>query len=203
MKKIGLYVLSFALVFTLAGCGKKEENSKMKNDMAIEGDYNQNEQGDVEVMENGVLANLKNSLSAGKKIKCSYQINDKDETMGVVETYIQGDKYKTESTIDGIKNISIFDGDIVYSWIDGQKMGTKMSMDCINNLNGNKEEIKENIPVEDEEGFVNSLGETNNLECGEAGDIDFDLPSEIEFSDQCEILKSQQQLIEGFTNYTE
>jgi hypothetical protein len=42
--------------------------------------------------------------------------------------------------------------------------------------------------------------DAQNLSCEDAGDVDFDIPNDVNFSDQCEMLKSQQKMIEGLNN---
>lgn len=203
MKKISLLTLGLVLVLGLSGCGKVDKSNVNKNS---EADLAKNQESVVANEESNkgemsMVDKLKNSISSGKKMKCTYKMTDENGSTEVV-TYMQGDKYKSEIIIGGMKTASVFDGDIMYSWVSGQKTGTKMTMDCINGLDikGETETetdtVPENIP-ESEDEFVDTLNNAENLNCEDADDIDFTVPSDVDFVDQCEMLKSQQKMIEG------
>jgi len=207
-KTIILGVIMISTIF-LGGCGKEIEikeneissnkinSDEIKNDKGEDtGNVNNSE---VSNIEGNMLNKLKSAISSGKKMKCTYKMNDEDAEMEII-TYVQGDKYKTETNFGQMKTISIFDGDVMYNWSVGHKTGTKMTMDCMNSLDVDVQENKEaesDIP-KDEEDFVDSLEAAKNLQCESFDDASFDIPNDIEFADQCEMLKSQQKLMEGF-----
>lgn len=209
MKKISLLVVGLFLVISLSGCGKPANDGKIvgENDSLSNSNYPipevQNQEG-AEVKDEiagdgvGMIEQLKNAISSGKKMKCTYKTGEENGATDVV-TYIQGDKYKTEVVLGEMTTTSVFDGEIMYSWVAGQKVGTKMAMDCIDSLDikGETEIPQENVPLEDGEGFVEKLSSTQNLSCEDAADIDFSIPTDVNFSDQCEMLKTQQKMIEG------
>lgn len=205
MKKISLLLVGLFLVMGLSGCGKVDKPENTNNQT---GSNNENSevqsQGDVEKENNAAknetntVEKLKNAISSGKKMKCVYKMGEENGSTEVI-TYMQGDKYKTEVVLGQMTTTSIFDGDAVYSWVAGQKVGTKMTMDCIDSLDakGETETPQENVPVEDGDSFMEKLSSAQNLSCEDAADIDFTVPDDIDFSDQCEMLKSQQKIIEG------
>lgn len=209
MKKISLLAVGLFLVISLSGCGKPANDGKIvgENDSLANSNYPipevQNQEG-AEVKEGvvgdgaGMVEKLKNAISSGKKMKCTYKTGEENGATEVV-TYIQGDKYKTEVVLGEMITTSVFDGEVMYSWVVGQKIGTKMTMDCIDSLDtkGETEAPQENAPLEDGEGFVEKLSSAQNLNCEDTGDIDFSIPTDVDFSDQCEMLKSQQKMIEG------
>lgn len=211
MKKIGLIAGGLFLVLILSGCGKNEKSNPSNGEQnnqevnEISADNNQESPaGQVAENENsaegGVMKKLKNALSSGKKMKCTYSMGDEKEKTEII-TYVQGDKYKTEVNVGQIKTISIFDGDAMYSWSEGQKTGTKMAMSCLNSLDTRSEAesnpVSEESSVADEEEFVDTLADAQNLNCEDAGDVNFEVPSDINFTDQCEALKSQQKMLES------
>lgn len=199
MKKIGLGALILSLVIVLSGCGKEKEIEQNAN-QAISQEITAEGQVDDSESESSMIGRLKNAISSGKKMKCVYKINSGEDNTEVI-TYVQGDKYKTEMVLGQMKTFSIFDGDVMYSWLEGQKTGTKMDMECVNGLGAEEgaqnNETGKNVSVEDEEGFVESLSDAQSLQCEDADDINFDIPSDINFTDQCELLKNQQRLMEG------
>ncbi|HBI16770.1 MAG: hypothetical protein UR60_C0041G0003 [Candidatus Moranbacteria bacterium GW2011_GWF2_34_56] len=204
MKKLSFVTLALFLVLTLSGCGgaqKSNDDSQANSETEEIGTQDNQESGAEENGEKGIVAKIKNSISAGKKMKCTYKMSEENGDTEVI-TYIQGEKYKTEIMLGQMKTVSIFDGDAMYSWSEGQKTGTKMEMDCIDSLDVKgeveREAVNENaVATEDQDDFVKTLSEAQNLNCEDAGDVDFSVPSDMEFIDQCEMLKSQQKMIEG------
>lgn len=202
MKKISLLTLGLFLIFGLSGCGKADKNLQGDSENKVTEVKNQ-EANDVQenMATNGasMVDKLKNAISSGKKMKCTYKMTDENGSTEVI-TYMQGDKYKSEINMGGMKTASVFDGDTMYSWVSGQKTGTKMTMDCINGLDvkgeTETEAMPENVP-ESEDDFVDTLNNAENLKCEDAADIDFTVPGDVNFVDQCEMLKSQQKMIEG------
>lgn len=197
MKKISLMACSLLLVLILAGCNKKEQNdTDNKGEANQENQVMSNEDG-----ESGIMKKLKSALSSGKKLKCTYAIDEEGNKTEVV-TYVQGDKYRTEVILEKMKTISIFDGDAMYSWSENQKVGTKMTMECIDSLGAENDAEASNVPegnsVQDGEEFIDTLADAQNLNCEDAGDISFEIPSDISFTDQCEMLKAQQKMLEKF-----
>lgn len=205
MKKLSFVTLGLFLALILSGCGsaqKGNDNNNQANSQVEEMEAQENQRSSAEENgEKGIVAKIKNSISAGKKMKCTYKMDNENGDTEVI-TYIHGDKYKTEVMLGQIKTLSIFDGDVMYSWSEGQKTGTKMEMDCIDSLDikgeVESEAVTENaVATEDQDDFVKALSEAQNLNCEDAGDVDFAVPSDINFIDQCEMIKSQQKMIEG------
>lgn len=195
------------LVMGLSGCGQADKANEVKEQTSLGAGgsnvLNQDTAGAEEETtegEGGLVDKLKNAISSGKKMKCTYKMADGNGETEVI-TYLQGDKYKTEILIGEMRTMSVFDGEAMYSWVLGQKVGTKMTMDCIDSLDTKGETVAdirgENIPEGEGDEFVETLLDAQNLSCVDADEVDFSIPSDVNFSDQCEMLKSQQKMIEG------
>lgn len=205
MKKVSLIGVSLFLVVSLSGCGepKDSEIRDLSETVPNTTDQSQMESKiaeDTAEGEGNLINKLKNAISSGKKMKCTYKMGDENNATEII-TYLQGDKYKTEIVMGQMKTLSVFDGESMYSWVSEQKTGTKMTMDCINSLDTKgeteAETVPENVPTGDEDDFVETLSDAQNLNCEDFQDADFDIPSDVVFTDQCELLKSQQKMIEG------
>jgi len=196
MKKIILLTIALLVVVTLSGCGKNN------SDTGVETKDTENEEVKSEE-KGGMMDSIKEALTSNKKMECVYTSNEDGLTVEV-KTYIQGDKYKTEFLMGDKKNNSIFDGKVSYSWEEGSTEGIKIDIECINSLD---DEFNVDNLEEDEEGGnideVDDLKEevtdifegAQNVECHETGSIDFSIPADINFADQCEMLKNQQQMM--------
>ena len=172
--KIGAMAMGILL---LAGCG----NQAAKN---------QNQSMDQAQNKNGVISSIKDAMGLGKSMKCEYKFQGEGEDI-TSTAYVNGKKYKAESTVMGKKHIAIFDEEAMYSWSDGEKTGMKMTKACM-------EEMEKSIPkdeggsepladsISDEEFFDNAT----DVKCQPYSGADFSIPKDIVFADQCEMLKN-------------
>ncbi|HRY82951.1 MAG TPA: hypothetical protein P5232_04630 [Candidatus Moranbacteria bacterium] len=191
MKKMKIAVLA-AGILLLAGCGNKVANNFTGS--AVE---NKNGAG---VETSGVISSIKDAMGLGKAMKCEYRF--KGEGGDITSTaYVNGKKYKAESTVMGKKQIVIFDETAMYSWAEGEKTGMKMAKTCM-------EEMEKNIPkaqggqepiadsISDEEFFENST----DVSCLPYSGTDFSIPKDIVFTDQCQMLKDMMKNIPAGIN---
>ena len=185
MKKTKVVLLVVGILL-LAGCGNKPANKagemgKGNKDNITTETKNGN---------GGVISSIKDAMGLGKEMKCAYKF--KGEAGDITSTaYVNGKKYKAESTVMGKKQIVIFDETAMYSWAEGEKNGMKMTKVCM-------EEMEKNIPktqggqepatdsISDEEFFENST----DVSCMPYSGADFSVPKDIIFADQCEMLKN-------------
>lgn len=203
MKKIILLMGVMLLAITFSGCGKKENVEQNKN--VIEENDNQKNSnagisGSDSENEGGIINSIKDAISSNKKLKCTYTSNEDGLNMEMI-TYMQGEKYKTEFAMEGRKNYSVFDGKISHSWEEGSGKGMRINMDCLDELSEgvDTEAIEEDEPLdESEEDIMKTFNKAMDIDCQEVGSIDFSIPENIEFVDQCEMLKQQQKMMENF-----
>jgi hypothetical protein len=203
MKKIILLTVILLVVITFSGCNDKKSSEQTENiaeEIASQKSIETNSQEN-----GGILNSIKDAISSNKKMECIY-VSSEDGLNAEIKTYIQGDKYKTEFLMDGKKNNSIFDGKISYSWEEGSKQGVKIDMECFDSLDDGVD-INNFKEVEDVEVVQESDNEpmdifdgAQDVNCQNTGDIDFSIPQDINFIDQCEMLKNQQQLINNFSD---
>jgi hypothetical protein len=182
MKKTLLLVLASALVFILAGCSKQQAKEQGASQSGQKTEQGQ-EQG-------GVISSIKDAIGMGKKMKCTYTLKTGNETDTFV-TYVEGKKYKSESEFGGKIQYSVSDGEVVYSWNNKDKNGTKMDIKCLEDLKkpdenntSNTTDLTKSI-TDPEEQFDDAM----DTKCESVSSIDFSIPSDVAFKDQCEELK--------------
>ncbi|HAT74411.1 MAG: hypothetical protein US30_C0027G0004 [Candidatus Moranbacteria bacterium GW2011_GWF2_36_839] len=185
MRKLKIVAMAMGILL-LAGCENKpadkagEVGKENKSDVTTE----------TKAEKGGVISSIKDAMGLGKEMKCAYKF--KGEAGDITSTaYVNGKKYKAESTVMGKKQIVIFDETAMYSWAEGEKTGMKMTKTCM-------EEMEKNIPktqggqepasdsISDEEFFENST----DVSCMPYSGADFSVPKDITFADQCEMLKN-------------
>lgn len=179
MKKVFLGIAVVGLAFVLSGCGAKK---------APQDGGAQNQTKEESKEQGSVIGSIKDAMGLGKKMKCEYSVGTGKEAVKST-AYVEGKKYKAISTINGTTTNSIFDGNTMYYWQEGQKTGMKMAMSCMEELNKSLPEDQQN--PEDfkspEEQFEDAI-DTSCVPATES--INFSAPSDVTFQDQCEMMKN-------------
>ncbi|MCX6766133.1 MAG: hypothetical protein NT136_04210 [Candidatus Moranbacteria bacterium] len=179
MKKIAVFALVVGLSIFVAGCKKTNQNDNQ-------------DQGAIQKQEKGgVVSSIKDAMGLGKKVKCTYRYAIAGQTDESV-VYIEGKKYKSSYEIEGQKTNNFFDGEISYTWTEGQKTGTKISMACLKEIGDSYKSEEKNTGQNQnqlkagQEAFENAV----DTKC-EPTNEDISLPIDITFTDQCDQMKGQ------------
>lgn len=129
-------------------------------------------------------------LASGKKIQCTYANTDEKGQSLPMKMYAERGSYKTELTMPTGVITTLFDGKSMYTWTVGQKQGTKMDIACT-------KELADQLPKEQGsapktyDSPEQAIQGTPNIACAESSTaIDFSVPSDVTFSDQCAMLKA-------------
>lgn len=186
-KKFYLTILILA-VMLVAGfsCGGDNEATTSDEETATLGE-------EVE----STIDDFKGALQRSEKMKCTYR--GTGEATGVeATTYAEGEKYRTEYSTAGVDNVTIFDGETMYTWDQNTKKGTKMDIACLEDF----ETVTEDESADDEEyeeyqSSEEVLSAGVNVRCRKVLDINFEIPEDVEFIDQCAALKQQMEALEG------
>jgi hypothetical protein len=181
MKKILFLALAVPSIVILAGCAQKQTNQGLNKQ--------ENKPEQAEQKSEETLTSIMQAVNSGKKMACTYETKMEDETFSS-KTFIDGKRFKIESEIEGNNDYVLYDGETIYSWTDLDKEGTKMSLSCISELNkqlGNGEEFAgEGISSAEE-----ALKDAVNIKCEEISEIDFSVPSDVVFEDECQTMKEE------------
>ena len=147
----------------------------------------------------GLVSSIKDAMGLGQKMKCTYTAPDGNRNQGLSTIVVDGQKYKFIAEVNGEKSYGIFDGETQYMWSDKTKQGLKMTKSCIEGLsqsvpsNGNSNAL---ATPETPQDFEKSFGDAQGVKC-EPSNEDFSLPTDVNFIDQCEIMKASTKAMEG------
>jgi hypothetical protein len=189
MQKIMIAIVAILAVVAFSGCTKKTSPvSEVKTPQA------------KQATEASVISSanaIQEAMRSGEKTKCVYTITDKDGQVSQSEIFVDGDKYKSITNTNNGVFRAIFDGKATYAWSEGSKNGSKMEMSCMEEVsfsdNGMSEENQDNPSVPDPTAdFKNAV----DVNCEKVDSIDLTLPSDVDFVDQCEMLKKQKQQLQ-------
>ncbi|MFH1125570.1 MAG: hypothetical protein V1703_00450, partial [Candidatus Altiarchaeota archaeon] len=74
------------------------------------------------------LTDLATAISSGQSYNCKYTYSDVES-----EISVKGNKFRSQTTTQGITYNTVSDGVWAYSWQEGQKTGTKMNIQELEN----------------------------------------------------------------------
>lgn len=181
MKKIFSLFAVVTAVLVFSGCA---------NQKAAETPIPKESSSEVKKEGDSVISSIKDAMGLGKRMKCTYITQDGKEKVEST-IYVDGKKYMSVIDIAGKKTHSLFDGEIIHTWVESEKVGTKIGLDCMGSFKdsvpaNSADEEEEPTGVENpEDRFENAL----NVNCTPAEAVDFSLPADIKFTDQCEVMK--------------
>ena len=141
---------------------------------------------------NDAITSIKDAMASGKTMKCVYTIKDPKGQNGMTaSTFVDGKKYRTDMAVAGSIQHMIFDSEAMYSWAEGQKTGMKMTTAC-------SQELAKNVPKTQADNSASTPDPTGektfdnatDVKCEAAGNVDFSVPTEVTFTDQCEMMKN-------------
>lgn len=174
MKKIFASLAVVVAAFVFSGCGtKKAAEVPVKKESP------------AETKNGGVISSIKDAIGLGSKIQCTTTSNDGTTSVAFVE----GKKFKSTSQISGKKQNVIFDGETSYMWTDGEATGLKMAMTCLADLKSSLPQEQQNLVNDSIPKVEDKINSDTSTTCTPVAEIDFTVPSNVVFADQCEVMK--------------
>jgi predicted small lipoprotein YifL len=209
MKNIAIISLVFVLGFALAGCGKNKaapanQNQQTNQTQESGGENNKMGKKISDVMKQGqyVGKQIAEALQRNERLKCTYKVSSDDEEM-LTEVYMEGEKYRSKMTSGGEEINVIYDGKVHYNWTASTKKGMKMESSCLEELQtpDEPEQVEDvDLDIDQYKTTDEILQEEVEMSCDKTGPIDFSPPSDVDFMDQCEMLKKQMEMVEQMQN---
>jgi major membrane immunogen (membrane-anchored lipoprotein) len=184
MKKLKLAAM-VAGVLLLAGCGCSTQQAQ-NNQTVPENNQNAESQAPTN-NQGGVINSIKDAMGLGKPMKCTYAIKNPSGDL-TTTSYVDGKKYMTTTTVAGNVMHTLFDETTMYTWTEGQKQGTKMDIACAQDLAKNVPQGT-STPAPDPTG-EKTFDSATNVSCESASGVDFSVPTDITFADQCAALQN-------------
>jgi hypothetical protein len=182
MKKLKLLLL-FAGVMLLAGCGNKAVNNPET------GTVSEPSPAKTESKDAGVISSIKDAMGLGQEMKCTYKMKVGNDTIETI-SYVNGKKYMTETLVAGNKQKMVFDEQAIYSWPENAKTGTKFYVACMKELEKNIPKTNDNSAAAPDPTGEKTFDNALDVSCVPASGADFSIPSDVVFTDQCEMMKN-------------
>jgi len=191
VKKIIVLSSLLLVVVILSGCFKKQTKTENSQQLLETSEKQENQA-------KSMAESIKDAITKGKKMECKTKIGS-DGDMVESKFSVQGEKYRSEVETEAGKFISVSDGKIVHTWNSETKEGTKVDLNCVKDLEISAPEGSENdyeySTYKSSEDIVDNATE---IDCKPVSLIDFSIPADVSFIDQCEMLKNAQEAMKKF-----
>lgn len=131
-------------------------------------------------------------LAAGKRMSCQYAMSGQGDSKLSVKMFADKDHYRTETVTPAGTMISLSDGKTMYTWTGGSKQGMKMDLECAKSLKNDlpKTGAAAPTPPQTYDTPESAVGSIPDISCSETTEaVDFSVPSDVTFTDQCAMLK--------------
>ncbi len=143
-----------------------------------------------------VVASIKDAMGLGEQMQCTYVVGTPEKAI-TTSVFVDGKKFKTEAEVGGAKTEALFDGETQYVWTDKSSSGMKMTKDCLS-------ELKASLPQGQAQGASDRPSEdyqkdfdmAQNVHCEKAAAVDFSVPKDVEFIDQCALMEQSKKMME-------
>ena len=197
MKTKWKIALAGASILLLAGCGNQATNNNQNQNQGT----TQNREQEQEQAQNGggIINSIKDAMSLGKTMRCTYQIGEGAQAIKVTG-YVKGNNYAMEMNMEGQKQKTIYNDEAMYSWVEGEKTGTKMTRACLNELNANTPKNDNEDGDAETARMQKEFQNAVDVKCEPDSSADFSVPTGINFEDQCEMMKNLMKNIPGAAN---
>lgn len=146
---------------------------------------------------NGIISSIKDAMGLGQKMRCTYTAPDAKGAPVTSTIAVDGQKYKFTSDSKGEKLYGLFDGETQYTWTTGTtKQGWKMTKACM-------EELSKSVPTsngaapETPQDAQKSFANAENVQCVPSASEDFTVPTDVNFVDQCEMMRNSLKALDG------
>jgi hypothetical protein len=149
----------------------------------------------------GGISDWLSSLSGGKALSCTYNFDESGKA-GAVKISMMGKKYRSEFETAGVKFASVFDGQTLYSWSTAQKQGTKMDINCMEQLKKQTEtqtQTNSSSQSQYEKSPEDFLKNRPDIKCEpSSGAADFSAPSDVQFTDSCAMMQKSLEMMQQY-----
>lgn len=191
-----LFVLIFVTVL-FAGCFDDQDSIPEYDISEMTKDIVAQEESTVK-QPSAEFSDLIKSIELKEKIECDYKAIDEDTKEALkAKIYVEGDTYKSITWKNDEELYSIFDGEVFYNWSNLSKDGFMMANSCVEEFEGSVPEIDGDGDVDLDTYKTSSelFDEKVSMNCKEGSFVGFSIPDDINFVDQCELLKQQREAI--------
>ncbi len=190
---IGIVVVIGIGLYWYTSQGPGNKNAMESGEMAIEKAKDAKEM----IEDKGMVSSIKDAMGLGTTMSCTYAMEQDGKTFESTVN-VEGEKFRSESKIGEMTTYALSDGNDQYMWTSASKQGFKMSKACL-------EDMKKMVPPTGAEKKAPTMDDAKaaldaakNVSCKPAGNVDFSIPTDITFTDQCAMMQDSMKMMEKY-----
>jgi hypothetical protein len=147
--------------------------------------------------EKGMVSSIKEAMGLGQKMQCSYVMNQGDQSVQSTVA-IDGGKYKSTTVMGEMTVYALFDGENQYTWTSGNETGMQMSKACLEKMGESMKDMTKpaETPLAAPQDMQQAFEMAKNVKCEAASAVDFALPKDITFTDQCRVMEQSMKMMQ-------
>ncbi len=142
----------------------------------------------------GVIASIKEAMGLGTAMQCSYAVGTDQSTQAQV--VVEGEKFKTTTVMQDMTIYGLFDGEAQYTWTSKDKQGMKMTKDCMNQMTDAVKDMAKPAGTTPTRDMREELDLAKNVSCQPATEVDWSLPQDVVFTDQCAMMQESMKMLD-------
>lgn len=140
-----------------------------------------------------MIGSIKEAMSKGVALRCTYAVGEGEQAVQA-DVYVNGQSFKTTSSVNGVEMQALSDGKTQYMWMSGNKQGMKFDMACLEKLKGTLPSGSASQGMNPED-YQKTFDMAKNVSCEPAVAVDFSVPTTVTFTDQCALMEQMTQMM--------
>ncbi len=198
MKSV-LGVIVVVLVLGVGGFFLMRKNTPEAPLVAVSENGVGNEKKMIQEPAPSLVSSLKDAIGLGQKMQCTYTIKSNDTSV-TSRASVDGQKFRSETEINGMKMFMLSDGETQYMWNSASQQGFKMDKACLESLKSSVPESAQGTgnPAPQAGDYQATLDTATNVSCEPTASVDFSLPMGVSFVDQCAMMEQGKKMMEQF-----
>lgn len=142
----------------------------------------------------GAVASIKDAMGLGQAMQCSYAVSADESVQSSV--VVEGQKFKSTTAMKDMTVYGLFDGETQYTWMSNSKQGMKMSKACLEQMTATVNNMAKPETGAAPKDLREEFDMAQNVSCQPAPAVDWTLPTDVTFVDQCAMMQDAMKMME-------
>ena len=191
MKGLGIGVLVVVLLLGAYLFWSKDDTAKEPSVMKTVNEEGVPATGSSE--DQTIIGSIKEAMGKGVALRCTYAVGEGEQAVQA-DVYVNGQSFKTTSSVNGVEMQTLSDGKTQYMWMSDNKQGMKFDMACLEKLKGMMPSGSAPQGMNPED-YQKAFDMAKNVSCEPAVAVDFSVPTTVTFTDQCALMEQMTQMM--------
>ncbi len=192
-KSLGLGLVGVLVIVVIGGYWYTQKAATGMGDTTPTAAINMAKDASEAASNSGTITSIKDAMGLGTAMKCTYTMDAKGKSVQS-EVLLENGKFRATTMLDGeVTGYALSDGSDQYTWSTKSNQGMKITQACL-------EQFKSMAPAKSDaapamESPEDKFNAAQNIQCTPTSNIDFSLPKDITFTDQCAMMKGSMEMM--------